>query len=128
MSAWSFVAVAAAGGFGALVRFGLSTAIPAAIAARFPWATFVINVSGSLALGIATGLATAHVLPADWRAVVGTGFLGGYTTFSTASVEAWRLARDGKGLRSIVYALGMFAAAVAAAGLGFALGSIPTSG
>ncbi|HVS68703.1 MAG TPA: CrcB family protein, partial [Mycobacteriales bacterium] len=59
-----------------------------------PWGTFWINVTGSFALGVVTGLATHHGLGTRWDAVLGTGLLGGYTTWSTFSWESFALAEQ----------------------------------
>jgi hypothetical protein len=61
---------------------------------EYPVGTTVINVTGSFLLGLLGGLALQHGLPTSWHLVLGTGFLGGYTTFITASVETVRLLQD----------------------------------
>jgi CrcB protein len=89
----------------------------------FPWGTFVINVSGSLLLGLTVGLAAHNGLPAVPTAVVGAGFLGGYTTWSTYLWETLALAETGavgQAALNLVGSLGVGLAA-AAAGLGLAL-------
>jgi CrcB protein len=82
----------------------------------------VINVTGSFLLGLVTGLVLAHGLPAEWRAILGTGFLGGYTTFSTASYETVRLAQQRRYRAALFNGVGMLVLALAAAGLGLWLG------
>jgi len=118
MTAWMLVAVAASGGLGAVARYLVGRAIPRRSPKGFPWSTFAINVSGSFLLGAATGLAIVHVLPDEWRVIIGTGFLGGYTTFSTASTETVELARHGRLGLAAAYGIGMLATALAAAGVG----------
>jgi CrcB protein len=83
----------------------------------------VINVSGSFVLGLVTGLALHHGLPAQAVSLLGTGICGGYTTFSTFSVETVRLAEDGSYLEAGVNIGGSLVAGLlaAAAGLGLAL-------
>lgn len=124
MTAWVIVAVASAGGLGAVCRFLLSTAIGRHTKDALPRATFVINVSGSFLVGLAAGFAAANLIPSEWRVVVGTGFLGGYTTFSTFSTDAVRLLRSRRARAAIVYSFGTLVAALAAAGLGLAVASI----
>lgn len=65
-------------------------------ASAFPWGTLVINLSGSLVLGVLFALAIERdVLPAGVRGPLMIGFLGAYTTFSTLMLESWRLWEDG---------------------------------
>ena len=89
-----------------------------------PWGTILINVSGSLVLGFLTGLTAGRLLPETWHLIIGTGFLGGYTTFSTASVETVRLAQERRWAASLANALGTLALATGAAGLGLWLGGL----
>lgn len=96
--------VGLAGGLGAVARFSLDSWITARWHAPVPVGTLVINVSGSLLLGLLTGWAI-HSDGGAVLAVLGTGLLGGYTTFSTASVEAARLARSGRGAAAMLHAL-----------------------
>ncbi|WP_375483726.1 fluoride efflux transporter CrcB [uncultured Jatrophihabitans sp.] len=110
--------IALAGGAGALARFVLDGAVRARLASDFPWATVLINVTGSFALGVLTGLVLFHGRPDDLRLILGTGFCGGYTTFSTASVETVRLAQRGAVVAALGNALGTLVLAVGAGALG----------
>lgn len=121
MSALTFVALALAGGVGAAARLFVDGLLRAR-RSSFPFETTIINVSGSLLLGLVTGLAIGHVLPEQWHLIIGGGLLGGYTTFSTASYETVRLAQDRRYLASLVNGLGMLVASVAAAGAGLWIG------
>jgi len=117
--------VALAGGLGAVTRF----VVDAFVAHRaprvgIPVGTIVINVTGSFLLAWITGWWAFHTGDPGLRLVLGTGFLGGYTTFSTASVEAARLLRAGEGVRAAVQAGGMLVLSVAASWLGLALGRL----
>jgi CrcB protein len=85
-------------------------------------ATTVINLSGSLLLGLLTGLVANHLLPPQWRLIVGTGLLGGYTTFSTASFETVRLLEDHRYVAAALNGFGMLIIGTAAAALGFGIG------
>lgn len=118
------VAVGLAGGVGAVARLVLDGVLRARVRVAFPLGTTVINVTGSFLLGLVTGLALAHGLPPEWRAVLGTGFLGGYTTFSTASYETVRLAQQRRYRAALVNGVGMLLLALAAAGLGLWLGQL----
>lgn len=117
--------VALAGGLGAVVRFVVDGWVDAlARRSSVPLGTQVINVTGSFLLGLVTGWWMAHTGDPGLRAVLGTGFLGGYTTFSTASVEAARLALSGRGWVAVAHAAGMLVLAVSAAALGLWLGGL----
>lgn len=119
-----FLGVAVAGGLGAAARFAVDGVIGTRLRTIFPWATFAINVSGSLALGLLTALAAGHLLPPFWALVAGTGFLGGYTTFSTTSYETVRLLGEKRYVASLANAAGTLLATVAAAGFGYWAGTL----
>jgi CrcB protein len=93
MTAPLWLAVGGLGGLGAIVRFVLDGAIGERVASAFPWGTFVVNMSGSLLLGLLAGAA----LHGDALLLAGTATLGSYTTFSTWMLETVRLAEDGLG-------------------------------
>jgi CrcB protein len=118
------LAVAVAGGLGAVARLVLDGVTRSLVRVNFPLGTTVINVTGSFLLGLVTGLALANGLPAEWRAVLGTGFLGGYTTFSTASFETVRLAQQRRYRAAAFNGVGMLLLALAAAGLGLWVGQL----
>lgn len=114
--------VALAGGLGAVARFVLDQMVTRRTRATYPVGTSVVNVAGSLLLGLVTGLAAGQLLAPSWQVVAGTGFLGGFTTFSAATVEAVRLARSGRRRVATFHAVGLLIVSLAAAGLGWALG------
>ncbi len=89
-----FLMVGAGGLVGAPCRYLLDRAINGRIESDLPWGTFVINVSGSCLLGLLTGLALSHHLSPTGKALLGTGFCGAYTTFSTFTFETMRLLED----------------------------------
>ncbi|WP_271403745.1 fluoride efflux transporter CrcB [Kocuria palustris] len=117
-----FLAIAVAGGAGAVCRFALDGFLKSLSEADFPWPTVLINITGSLLLGLITGFAVSGLLPEAWRLVLGTGFLGGYTTFSTASVDTVRLLQQRRWTAGMAHGLGTLVIAVGAAGLGVGLG------
>ncbi|WP_439691894.1 fluoride efflux transporter CrcB [Curtobacterium sp. SP.BCo] len=121
MNALELLLVAVGGGVGAALRFALDGLVKSRVT-RFPLGTLVINVSGSLVLGVLTGLGQAGTIPVAAVAVLGTGMMGGYTTFSTASVETVQLLRSGKPRLAVVNGLGMLVVSVGAAALGLLLG------
>jgi len=113
-----FLLLAIAGGLGASVRFLFDGLLRTKLQTAYPWATTIINVSGSLVLGFLTGLTLTHLLPTDLSVIIGTGFLGGYTTFSTASSETVQLIKQGRYGWSLASGFGMLVLAVGAAGAG----------
>lgn len=110
--------VALAGSAGAVARFILDGAVRSRWPHPWPWATFWINVTGSLALGLITGAVVFGGAPDLTRTVLGVGFCGGYTTFGTASFETVRLLQQDHRWSALGYSAGSLVAATAAAGLG----------
>ena len=85
-----------AGGFaGAVARYLVSIWVTTWIGSAFPYATFLINVSGSFLLGLLVGMLEGHAVSAVVPLSLGVGFLGAYTTFSTFTYETIRLLEDG---------------------------------
>lgn len=120
MKAWLMLVVAVSGGLGAALRYVVDRVFTPAEGARFPVGILVVNVSGSFALGLLTGLGTS-VAP-ELALAVGMGLLGGYTTFSTVSVETVLLAQRRRWRDAAVNLLGTLALAVLGAGAGLVLG------
>lgn len=118
------LAVALAAGLGAVCRYVLDQVVQHQHDQTFPWGTFVINVTGSLLLGLVLGLATHHGLPAVPAAVVGSGFLGGYTTWSTYLWESLSLAETRAWGAASLNLLGSLAAGLAAAAVGLGLAAL----
>ena len=116
--------VALGGGLGAAGRFGVSLALPAR-ADGWPFATFAINVAGSFLIGLLAGwLSTKGEAGEPWRLLLGVGVLGGFTTFSTFSVEAVGMARWGNATGALAYAVSSVVLGVALVALGRVLGSV----
>ena len=124
MTALTFVALSAAGGLGAVLRVVLDGIIRSSTRLAFPLGTTVINVSGSLVLGFVVAVAGAGLMSEELRLIVGVGFLGGYTTFSTASFEAVRLVQDRRYRAALTVGPGMLVLGIAAAAAGLGLGSL----
>ncbi|QMW66088.1 fluoride efflux transporter CrcB [Mumia sp. ZJ1417] len=118
-----FLLMIVSGGLGATVRYVVDAMIKAKTThSKFPWSTAIINLTGSLVLGFLTGLVVSNIASTDVSAVIGTGFLGGYTTFSTASYETVNLIREKRWGLAVAYGFGILAAAVALAVLGYVWG------
>jgi CrcB protein len=114
-------AISAGGALGAVGRWALATAWPVH-GNGFPWATFATNVSGCLLIGVLTVLITeVWVSRPLLRPFLGVGVLGGYTTFSTATVEGARLLSAGAGWTGMVYVTATVLAALTAVYLGTVL-------
>jgi len=96
---WNYLCVGAGGAIGTMLRFWLSGVVAHAYGERFPTGTLVINITGSFVIGIFAALA-----PPEGRWLVGSlprlffmiGVCGGYTTFSSFSLQTLNLARDGQ--------------------------------
>ena len=87
----------------------------------FPWATLLINVTGSALMGVAIGLLATRTIPSpELRAFIATGILGGYTTFSTFSLDAWQLIERDQMLAAGAYMLGSVAVSLLALVAGLA--------
>jgi len=110
-----------AGATGALARFLLDAWTKQRWRSSFPLATVVINVTGSLLLGALAGVVLFHGQSSTWQTIVGTGFCGGYTTFSTASFETVRLVERGEHKLALLNALGSLVLSVSACAAGLAL-------
>ena len=121
MTTGSWLAFLAAAAIGAPARYVIDGAVQGWTRGAFPWGTFVVNVTGCLALGVITGLALYHGLPATSRTVVGAGGLGAYTTFSTFTFETIRLAEEGAASAALRNVAGNVAVGLAAAGAGLAI-------
>ncbi len=114
----NFLLVALGGGLGAAGRYGVSLALPAK-PGEWPWATFSINVLGSLLIGVLAGwLSTRGEAGEPWRLFLGVGMLGGFTTFSAYSLETLRMVERGEWPMAIMYALGSVLAGLAAVAIG----------
>lgn len=129
MSLWVLLAAAVAGGLGAGLRYVVDVLVTAAVftgsasPGRFPVGILIVNASGCLALGIITGLGTDVIgVEAAW--IVGVGLLGGYTTFSTVSLDSVLLARAGRSRRGWVNAIGTLIVCVIAAAIGLTIGGL----
>ena len=118
------MALVVAGAAGSSVRYLVDIAITERTRSALPWGTMAINVTGSFVLGVVTGLALYHGFPKEVRVVLGVGFCGAYTTFSTFTFETVRLLEEGEPAEALVNVAGTFLAAALAAAAGLALAAI----
>lgn len=114
--------VSFAGAIGALTRYLLGRFISERVNAQFPLGTFLINVTGAFCIGLLFSLAAHKLIGLALQSVLATGFLGGYTTFSTMSWEGVQLARGGSTLRSALYLGGSLGLGVVAVAIGTLIG------
>jgi CrcB protein len=114
--AMTAVYVALAGAAGVLARYGISSPFHGS---TLPWITVAINVVGSFLLGM---LVVAHWASPEVRTTLGVGFLGGFTTFSTFSVQAWLDIDAGEPGRAVVFVVASVALGIGAAAAGYATG------
>ena len=110
--------VALGAAVGAPTRFLADRAVQRRFGSLLPWGTLTVNVLGCLVLG---SLAGSRTVPTGVVALVGTGFCGALTTYSTFSWETLRLAEVGPRWRSVAYVLGSTAVGLGAAALGWTL-------
>ena len=120
-SAGVWAGLAGAGAVGAPVRYLLDGYIEERVQGVFPWGTFAVNVSGSLLLGLITGLALYHAFPDTPRVILGTGFCGAYTTFSTFSYDTVRLGQEDAWAEAVLNVAAGLVLSVAAAAAGLAI-------
>jgi CrcB protein len=124
------VLVALGSALGGLTRWGVGLGFQRWLGTAFPWGTFFINITGSFFLGwLATVITERYARGAEtWlsadhlRLLVGVGFTGAYTTFSTFEYEADHLLRGGETFRSLAYVIGSVALGLLAVRLGIMAG------
>jgi len=118
---WLLVALGGAGG--SVLRYGVGRMAVAYLGPTTVMGTFLVNVTGSLALGFFMGLALERsIIPVNLRNLLAIGFLGGYTTFSTFTFESLRLVEDGELFKAALSVLGNVVLGLGAAYLGILLG------
>lgn len=111
--------IAFGGAIGALCRYWLGTTVHTMWPTKIPYGTLLINVSGSIVLGVLYVLVSERqILPVQWRPLVMVGFLGAFTTFSTFSVEVVNLMDNGHQLHAAIYFLLSVVLAIGGAALG----------
>ena len=116
------LAIAVMGGLGALARYGIDRALSRP-SGSFPWGTVLANVSGSFLLGLLFALAIERAQGPSWvRMGLAVGLFGGFTTFSTFSLQTFRLIEDGSHAAALGNALGSLALGLVAVTIGVVVG------
>ena len=116
--------IALAGAVGAPARYLVDGVVLDGTECGLPAGTFVVNVSGSFLLGVLTGLALYHAFPSTPKTILGAGFCGAYTTFSTFTYEIVRLAEQGARRSALRVLLASLVGPALAAALGLALAAL----
>ena len=124
MTPLAWAAFLVAGSCGAVARFAVDGWVGDRTAGLFPWGTFAVNVSGSLVRGFLIGLALSHALSTTPVVVLGTGFCGAYTTFSTFTYETVRLVEGGDVDEALRNAAGTIVTCAVSAAAGLVLASL----
>ena len=122
MTGFLFVCLGA--GVGAPARYLVDRAVQSRHDSLLPWGTLLVNVVGSLVLGILARLAVEHDVPTGVMLALGTGLCGALTTYSTFSYESLRLVEDGARLLALVNVVLTLTATLAAAALGYAVAGL----
>lgn len=117
-----WLAIAIGGALGSVLRFAAVSYFTPMLNYRFPLGTFLVNILGSLLIGVAyVVLVEKAALSAEWRLFFMTGVLGGFTTFSAFSLEILQLWQEGHAFNAIAYASGSVALGLLMAFAGMAI-------
>ena len=105
-AALGYLLIALGGGAGALCRYAAGVVVATNSALLFPWATLAVNIAGAWAIGLVWGVAGGSPWFESWgRALIVTGFLGGFTTFSAFSYETLQMMQSGRVITAATYVL-----------------------
>ena len=122
---WTIIQVAVGGALGAVGRYLTGVGLARAFGSSFPYGTLTVNVSGSFIIGVLFVLfGGLSGETGRYTALVMTGFLGGYTTFSAYSLDCWLLFQQGRILEALLYAFGSAGLSIAACIAGIAVARI----
>ncbi|KIM00634.1 CrcB-like protein [Paramagnetospirillum magnetotacticum MS-1] len=124
---FTYALVALGSAIGGTFRYWLAAVIAETTAGTFPWGTLVVNVTGSAAIGLFATLTSVDgrlFVPSEWRTFFMVGICGGYTTFSSFSLQTLALAQDGDWLAAGLNVLGSVALCLVAVWLGHAAAAV----
>jgi CrcB protein len=124
MTWWQWLLIGVAGAVGAPLRYVVDSLVSDRVAGVFPLGTLIVNVSGSFALGLLSGLVIYHGLSGSPNLILGTGLIGAYTTFSTFSFETVALLEEGDARLAVRNVVTSAVAGAAAAATGLALAAL----
>lgn len=103
---WNVIVIAIGGGVGTALRYGITAGLTRWVGASFPWGTLTVNVLGSFLLAVLMEVAgSREIAGVPAKLVLGAGVLGGFTTYSSFNLEAFRLAEQGAFVRAGVYVI-----------------------
>lgn len=115
---WQFCLIALGGAGGAVARFGTGLLVREYVALNWPLATFLVNVLGSVGIGVVFILLERGIIHLDIRSLIVVGFFGAFTTFSTFSLELLHMIERGDGLHALLYAAMSLGGCLLGVGLG----------
>lgn len=117
------IAIALGGAMGAVARYGFTNLMGTLLGTHFPYGTLLVNIIGSLLLGVAfIFLIEKNLLPAIYRSATIVGFLGAFTTFSTFSLQALGLIQDGRLIAAFSYIFASVVICILAVSAGMFIG------
>jgi CrcB protein len=118
-----YAMIALGGALGAITRYQVTAVVQARMPAGFPWGTFVVNVTGCLAMGIVmTVMSERMSIHPSWRFLIPIGFIGAYTTFSAVEFDTFQAVNGGAVLAGAANAIGSMIVGYAALWVGVIVG------
>ena len=118
---YHLILVMAGGALGSAARFLVGRATLARFGPNFPYGTLTVNIVGGLAMGVLVGILARHSASESWRLLLGVGVLGGFTTFSSFSLDVVSLIERGDLVTALGYTLASVVGAIVAVFLGLSL-------
>ena len=119
-----FLLLAVGGAIGTLLRYAVSGYTYNLLVGVFPWGTLMVNLIGSLLIGFLWGLSEIQNIPPDVRTFIFIGILGGFTTFSTFTLESFNLFREGEARLALIYILASNVLGIALVFAGFTMSKV----